>query len=343
MVGATIDKFQIIDHLGNGFFGHVFLCYDPFLQKEIAVKVIKVPDPEKFVTAIKEGQTLDLCRHKHIVDVKDVRATHYNAEPVVIIVMEYLSKGSIQKHIEKRFISVKEACKIIQQSLLGLEQAHNNNVLHRDVKPGNIMFGDNGEAKLSDFGLAINYHLDTSDVLGYRPHQPLEVIEGNPMDKLSDIYATGITLYRLLNNTNKLPFNFKTKDEWKKAVKKDQFPPRQFLSHIPDKVLKILYKSIHKDRTKRFQNCTEFRQAVEKLNFNIDWINIDNDNWTGQNNGDVFTLNRYRKRTGWVIDFKKNGTRRNEHCFANLPDDRIEAEFSQTIKDTNLSYIHKVS
>lgn len=337
MVAETIDKFQIINHVGNGFFGHVFLCYDPFLQKEIAVKVIKVPDPDKFVNAVKEGQTLDLCRHKHIVDVKDVRATLYNAEPVVIIVMEFLSKGSIQKHIEKRFISVKETCKIIQQSLLGLEQAHNNNILHRDVKPGNIMFGDNGEAKLSDFGLAINYHSDPSDVLGYRPHQPLEVIEGNPMDKLSDIYATGITFYRLLNNTNKLPFSFKTKEEWLKAVKKDQFPPRQFLPHIPEKILKILNKSIHKNKTTRFQNCTEFRQALEKLNFNIDWVNIDFDNWTGQNNGDTFTLNKFKKRTGWVIDFKKNGIRRTEYCFSNLNEVEVEEMFFKIIKDTNLS------
>jgi serine/threonine protein kinase len=336
MVGITIDKFQIIDHIGNGFFGHVFLCYDPFLQKEIAVKVIKVPNPEKFVNAVKEGQTLDLCRHKHIVDVKDVRATHYNAEPVVIIVMEYLSKGSIQKHIEKRFISVKEACKIIQQSLLGLEQAHNNNVLHRDVKPGNIMFGDNGEAKLSDFGLAINYQSDPSDILGYRPHQPLEVIEGNPMDKLSDIYATGITFYRLLNNTNKLSFAFKSKDEWLKAVKKDQFPPRQFLPHIHEKVLKTLNKAIHKAKPKRFQTCTEFRQALEKLNFNIDWVYHNDDNWTGHNNGDNFTLYKFKKRSGWVIDFRKNGKRRNDHCFSNLPDDKVEDEFFKIIRDTNL-------
>lgn len=336
MTGGTIDKFQIIEHLGNVFFGHVFLCYDPFLQKEIAVKVIKVPDPDKFVNAVKEGQTLDLCRHKHVVDVKDVRATLYNTEPVVIIVMEYLSKGSIQKHIEKRFISVKEACKIIQQSLLGLEHAHNNNVLHRDVKPGNIMFGDNGEAKLSDFGLAIDYHSELSDGLGYRPHQPLEVIEGNPMDKLSDIYATGITLYRLLNNTNKLSFNFMTKDEWLKAVKRDQFPPRQFLHHIPEKVLKVLYRAIHKIRVTRFQTCTEFRQALEKLNFNIDWVYVDDDNWTGHNNKEIYTLNKYKKRTGWVIDFKKNGIRKNEYCCVNLPNDRVEGEFFKIIRDTNV-------
>ena len=336
MMSTTIDKFQIIEHLGNGSFGHVFRCYDPFLQKEIAVKVIKVPDPDKFVNAVKEGQTLDLCRHKHIVDVKDVRATIFNAEPVVIIVMEYLSKGSIQKHIEKRFISAKEACKIIQQSLLGLEHAHNNNILHRDVKPGNIMFGDNGEAKLSDFGLAINYHSDPSDILGYRPHQPLEVIEGNPMDKLSDIYATGITLYRLLNNTNKLPFTFSSKDEWLKAVKKDLFPPRIFLPHIPDKIIKILNKSIHKTKTTRFQSCTEFRQALEKLNFSIDWICLDENNWTGNGLGATYTLAKSKKRTGWVIDFKKNKTRRNEYCFVNLPDDKVEAEFYKIIRETNL-------
>lgn len=336
MIGTTIDKFQIIDHLGKGSFGTVYLCYDPFLQKEIAVKVIKVPDPEKFVNAVKEGQTLDLCRHKHIVDVKDVRSVIYNAEPVVLIVMEYLSKGSIQKHIEKRFISAKESCKIIQQSLLGLEHAHNNSVLHRDVKPGNIMFGDNGEAKLSDFGFAINYNADASDILGYRPHQPLEVIAGNPMDKLSDIYATGITLYRLLNNTNKLPFAFKTKEEWFKAVKRDLFPPRQFLPHIPEKILKLLAKAIHKQKAIRFQNCTEFRQAIERLNFNIDWINVDDDNWTGTSNKDTYSTTKYKKRTGWVIDFKKNGIRKNEYCFSAIPDDKVESEFFKAIKETAL-------
>jgi serine/threonine-protein kinase len=336
MAKEQIDKFQIIDHIGNGFFGHVFLCYDPFLQREIAVKVIKVPDPNKFVNAVREGQTLDLCRHKHIVDVKDVRATIYRGEPVVIIVMEYLAKGSIQKHIEKRFISVKDSCRIIQQSLLGLEHAHNNNVLHRDIKPGNIMLGDNDEVKLSDFGLAINYHSEPSDLLGYRPHQPLEVIEGHPMDKLSDIYATGITFYRLLNNTNKIDFTFTSKDEWKQAVKKDKFPPRIFLPHIPDKVLKILNKSIHKNKATRFQNCNDFRQAIDRLNFNIDWVQLDNDNWTGNSNGDFYELTKERKRSGWIIDFKKNGIRRTEYCCKNTPDDKVENEFYETIRKTTL-------
>src|SRR5690606_10012612 len=104
-----IGKYDVIDHLGNGHFGDVFLCFDPFLQKERAIKVIKVPDPNALVKAVKEGQTLDICRHKHIVELKDVDVAMFRGEMVVMIVMEYLAKGSIQKHIEKRFFSVKES------------------------------------------------------------------------------------------------------------------------------------------------------------------------------------------------------------------------------------------
>lgn len=332
----TIDKYKIIGHLGNGHFGTVYHCYDPYLQKEIAVKIIKVPNPEKFVTAVKEGQALEHCRHKHIVDVKDVRASFFEGDRVVIIVMEYLAKGSIQKHIEKRFISVAESCKIIQQTLMGLEHAHNNNVIHRDVKPGNILFGDNNESKLSDFGFAINYHSELSDELGYRPHQPLEVIEGNSMNKLSDIYATGITLYRLLNNTNELPFNFKDKAEWAKAVKKDKFPPRVYLPHIPKKVISLANKAIHKLDTKRFQDCMKFRQAIDKIKFEIDWIQIDSDNWIGSTKKNKYEISKVEKRKGWTIDFIKNGKRKTEFCYKNVPNDKVEDEFYSVINESTL-------
>jgi eukaryotic-like serine/threonine-protein kinase len=336
MIGRLIDKFQVIEHLGNGHFGHVYLCFDPYLQKELAIKVIKLTDPDHFVEAVKEGRALDSCRHKHIVDVKDVRSATLEGEQVVIIIMEYLAKGSIQKRLEKRFVSCKESTKIMQDVLLGLEHAHNTNVLHRDIKPGNIMIGDSGEAKLSDFGLAIDYHSEVSDSAGYRPHQPLEVIEGNPMNKLSDIYATGITYYRLLNNISKLPFTFANRAEWLKAVKKDLYPPRTFLPHIPERLIKILNKSIHKSTSTRFKDCTSFRQAIEKVQFYVDWIMVDDNTWTGNDGNDSFEIIKYRKRTGWFIDLKKNGIKRTQYCMSQVPDMIVEHEFFKVIKETTL-------
>lgn len=332
----SIDKFQIIKYLGNGAFGEVLLCYDPLLKKEIAIKIIKVLNPYKIAEAIKEAQVLDHCRHKHIVEVFDVRVTNYNGDLVVIIIMEYLAKGSIQSHIEKRFISVKDASGIIQQSLLGLEHAHNNNFLHRDVKPGNILFSDGGEAKLSDFGLALNYHDEISDLRGYRPHQPLEVIEGEAMSRLSDIYAVGITYYRLLNNIKKLPFMFKDKNEWLKAVKKGIYPNKVYSEHIPDKINRIVNKAIQAKKDKRFQDCFSFRQSIEKLKYYVDWMLVNEDEWTGVHNEDQYSLIKYRVRTGWKIDFKRNSKRKTEYCCTQLPDDKVDKEFFKIIRETTL-------
>lgn len=329
-----IRKFQVVKFLGNGNFGFVFQVYDPLLKADRAIKLIKVPNPTKFVEAVNEAQTLEVCRHKHIVDVKEVDITTYEGTPCVYIAMEYLAKGSIQTHLETRFISIKESLKIISDSLLGLEHAHNSNVLHRDIKPGNILFGDNGEAKLSDFGLALDYHVDPSDTMGYRPHQPLEVIEGNPMDKVSDIYAMGITLYRLLNNIDEVKFTFQSLQEWKKAVKSNNYPKREYLPHIPKKVINIVNKAIHNNLKTRYKSVSEFRRAIEKISLHIDWTPLNDNEWFGSTlNSDTYTIKKIKKRTGWSIDFKKKNRRILDKCFKDISDKDIEEIFFETMRD----------
>lgn len=330
-----IRKFKIVDFLGNGNFGFVFQAYDPFLKADRAIKLIKVSNPTKFVEAVKEAQTLEACRHKHIVDVKEVDVVTYEGIPCVYIVMELLSKGSIQKHLENRFISIYDSCKIIAEALLGLEHAHNNNVLHRDIKPGNILFGDNGEAKLSDFGLALDYQVDSSDTMGYRPHQPLEVIDGKPMNKISDIYAMGITLYRLLNNIDVMEFNFSTMDEWRKAVKKNEYPERCYLPHIPRKIKRIVNKAINNNPDKRYQCASDFRHALEKSTLPIDWRPLDDNYWIGSTfNSHSYEIVKSKKKGSWAIDFKGNNRRILDKCFKGIADDEVKEKFFKTICDS---------
>jgi len=310
-----IGKFEVLSFLGNGNFGFVYQAFDPLLNADRAIKLIKVPKPEKYVEAVNEAQTLEVCRHKHIVDIKEVDVVFHEGIPCVYIAMEYLAKGSIQKHLENRFISVQEACKIISEALLGLEHAHNSNVLHRDIKPGNILFGDNGEAKLSDFGLALDYHVDPSDTAGYKPHQPLEVINGNPMNKFSDVYAMGITFFRLLNNISTVSFPFNTFDEWRIMVQKNKYPERNYLQHIPRKIKNIVNRSLNNDLTKRYQSANQFRQAVDNVFLSINWIPLNENQWIGNGMyGDSFEVIRDYNRSGWFINYKKNNRRIVNYC-----------------------------
>ena len=331
----NIGKFKIINFLGNGISGFVYHAYDQLLKTDRAIKLIKVPQPHKFVQAVEEAQTLELCRHKHIVDIKEVDVINYDGEPFVCITMEYLPDGSIQNSICSRFISVGETCKIICESLLGLEHAHNNNVLHRDIKPGNILLSNTGEAKLSDFGLAIEYHVKPSNIFGYKPHQPLEVIQGNPMDKLSDIYAMGITMFRLLNNIEAIPFNFHTHDEWEKAVRTNKYPQRSYLPYVPPRFSRIVNKAIHNKTDKKYPTTTSFRQAIEKNHINIDWFCINKNQWQGKDNiGNIYDITRDRNRRGWVIDFTRNNRRVRDNCHTLVSDQDIDSLYYEIIRST---------
>ena len=333
-----IGKFTTIGYIGGGNFGKVFRAKDNLLNVERAIKLISVQNPQEFMNAINEAQILEKCRHKNIVDIKEIDIHQINNSPVPCIVMEYLPKGSAQFFLETKFVSVKKAINIVFDVLFGLEHAHNEGIYHRDIKPGNILFSNNnGNSKLSDFGLAYGLANQPFSFAGYNSHLPPEVLEGTAQDDLSDIYSLGITFYRLINNMPNLKVPYTNDADWLKAVKKEKFPKREFQPHIPKSIIRIVKKSMKADRNDRFKTCLEFRQALQKIKLKIEWKYISDGLWNGKLGNDKYEIKMYKKRTGFFIDFKKNGRKDKNHCCSQIPDEvTAKKEFYKTIRETTI-------
>ena len=332
-----IGKFKSIGLIGGGNFGKVFRVLDTLLNVERAIKIIQVQNPQEFIDAINEAQILEKCRHNHIVDIKEIDVYQINGNNFPCITTEYLKNGSAQSYLDNNFVTTKKAIQVISDVLFGLEQAHSQGIHHRDIKPGNILFADNGQAKLSDFGLAYGLSHQSFNFVGYNSHLPPEVLEGVAQDSISDLYSMGITLHRLLNNLNTLDLPFADDLEWLKALKKEQYPLRKYQSHIPEQVIRIVKKAIKADRDRRFQNCLQFRQALQKIPLAVEWFPIDRDNWTGILGNETFELNFYLKKTGYFIDFKRNGRKVSDKCCEQIANETIaREEFFNIIRQTTI-------
>lgn len=332
-----VGKFKSIGFIGGGNFGDVFRVKDTLLNVERAIKIIKVNNAQQFIDAVNEAQILEKCRHNHIVDIKEINIHQISGNSFPCITMEYLKNGSVQSFLENNFISVHKSIKIISEVLFGLEHAHRQAIFHRDIKPGNILFSDNWQAKLSDFGLAYGLAHQSFNFAGYNAHLPPEVLQGVTQDALSDLYSMGITFHRLLNNLHTLSVPFTSNAEWLKALQKEKFPERIYSNHIPEQVIKVVKKSMKADRDKRYQTCLQFRQALQKISLAIEWFPIDSNNWKGKYNNQDYEIRLYCKRTGYFIDFTRNGRKINDRCFAGITTlDIAKHEFFKTIQETTI-------
>ncbi|WP_316827836.1 serine/threonine-protein kinase [Pedobacter miscanthi] len=332
-----IGKFSTIGFVGNGMFGTVFKAKDNLLAVERAVKIVQAKDPNEFMKAINEAQILERCRHNHIVDIKEIDIYPVEGVPAPCIVMEYLANGSVQNLLETKFVSCQKAVSTISDCLFGLEHAHSQGILHRDIKPANILYSENWQAKLSDFGLAYGLAHQVFDFEGYSSHLPHEVLEGSVQDELSDLYSMGITFFRMLNNLAILDIPFANDADWLRAVKKEKFPERIYPNHIPQQLIKISKKSIKSDRANRYQTCLQFRQALQAIHFCVEWHPLDADNWKGCHLSDVYEVSIHEKRSGFVIDFKRNGRKDNSRCYSQIPSESTAREFFYgLIRDTTL-------
>lgn len=312
------DRYEILEKIGTGGMSDVYKARCHKLNRYVAVKVLKQEFSENtnFVSKFRvEAQAAASLMHPNIVNVYDVgeeAGIHY-------IVMELVEGITLKKYIEKKArLSVKEAVSIAIQACMGIGAAHNNHIIHRDIKPQNIIISKEGKVKVTDFGIAkaATSNTITSNVMGSVHYTSPEQARGGYSDEKSDIYSMGITLFEML--TGRVPFNGDTTVAI--AIKHIQEPipsPRDFVPEIPVSVEKIVLKCTQKSPDRRYQNVSSLIEDLKKSLITPDEdfvrvVDMDTDGATRMiSKDDLAEIKKQTKKTSHTeeIHLKKNAVK----------------------------------
>lgn len=265
------DRYEILEKIGTGGMSDVYKAKDHKLNRAVAVKVLKQEFSENanFVSKFRiEAQAAAGLMHPNIVNVYDVGEEN----GIYFIVMELVEGITLKKYIEKKArLSVKEAISIAIQVSMGIEAAHNNHIIHRDIKPQNIIISKEGKVKVTDFGIAkaATSNTITSNVMGSVHYTSPEQARGGYSDEKSDIYSLGVTMFEML--TGRVPFNGETTVAIAiKHIQEEMPSPREYVSEIPISVEQIVFKCCQKSPDRRYQSMGELIADLKKSLMNPD-------------------------------------------------------------------------
>lgn len=260
------DRYEIIKLIGEGGMANVYLAYDTILERNVAVKVLRgdLADDEKFVRRFqREALSASSLSHPNIVEMYDVGEDNGN----FYIVMEYIDGQTLKQLIKKRgHLTVPEAIDIMLQLTDGLAHAHDSYIIHRDIKPQNIMILEDGMVKITDFGIAMAINASdltqTNSVMGSVHYLPPEQAAGKGSTIKSDIYSLGILFYEMLAGT--MPFRGETAVEIALKHIKDPMPSiRKINPKVPQSVENIIFKSTAKNPKNRYNNVRELHDDLK--------------------------------------------------------------------------------
>ena len=267
------DRYEIIKMIGEGGMANVYLANDNILERKVAIKVLRgdLSNDEKFIRRFKrEALSVSNLSHPNIVEVYDVGEEDGN----YYIVMEYIEGKTLKQLLQKRgALTLPEVIDIMSQLTDGLSHAHEAYIIHRDIKPQNIMIEDNGLVKITDFGIAMALNstqlTQTNSVMGSVHYLPPEQANGKGSTIKSDIYSLGILMYELLAGS--VPFKGDTAVEIALKHMKEKMPSiRKQNPTIPQSVENIVLKATAKNPKNRYDSVREMHNdlqtAMEKDN-----------------------------------------------------------------------------
>jgi len=273
LIGQSLGRYHILEQLGEGGMAVVYKAYDTRLECDVAIKVISTNKftPDAVARALKrferEAKALAKLTHPNIVKVIDYG--EYEGQPY--LVMPYLAGGNLKQYLRQHGrLPWQEAAHLLLPIAQALDFAHSQGVIHRDVKPANILLTQNGQPMLTDFGVAkVVEEEATVDLTGTAaavgtPEYMAPEQTGKNIDHRVDIYALGIVFYEML--TGRRPYEADTPLAVLVKQASEPLPrPSQFASDLPDAVEKVLIKALAKDPNDRYKDMGMFAEALERL------------------------------------------------------------------------------
>ena len=257
---TKIGRYRIVDELGRGAMGIVYKAEDPNLDRLVALKTIILPDDEEEHGEYRkrfflEAKAAGKLNHPNVVTTFDC-GEH---EGMAYLAMELLEGIDLRTRMTKQGVTALEAVEIARQVAEGLAYAHERGVVHRDIKPGNIML-NGGKAKIMDFGLArmrmADHKTSTGMVLGTPRYMSPEQISGQPVDQRSDIFSLGIVLYEMLTGTRL--FSGENIEQVQHSITQtDHVPPTRVVEGLPAMIDFVVARALKKDPSVRYQDAHE--------------------------------------------------------------------------------------
>ena len=265
--GQLIDnRYKIIKSIGEGGMANVYLAFDTILEREVAVKILRgdLAEDEKFVRRFqREANSASSLKHPNIVEVYDVGED----DGKYFIVMEYINGKTLKSLIKKRgILTLEEVIDIMLQLTSAVSCAHDSYIIHRDIKPQNVMILEDGRVKITDFGIAMalnnNELTQTNSVMGSVHYLPPEQANGSGSTIKSDIYSLGILMFELL--TGKLPFKGENAVEIAIKQMREPIPSVKSISpDIPQSVENVVLKACAKNPKNRYETARDMFEDIK--------------------------------------------------------------------------------
>ncbi|MBC8210602.1 MAG: HDOD domain-containing protein [Gammaproteobacteria bacterium] len=277
----NIDRFLISDILGKGAQGIVYKATDPSLNRQVAIKSVIIKgnqlQPDTVSNLLKEARTVSQLQHTNIVSIYDV-----GDDPLSpYLVLEYIDGQSLQTLLQNP-IGLPVAFKIMRDVLAGVAAAHNEGIIHCDLKPANILITRQGQAKVADFGLALlaDHQHDNEQLMGSPQYMAPEYLETHQHQTVSDVFSLGLIFYEIL--AGKKAVEGKDVYQLLYAISNKPIqPPSRHNKHVDETLDALIMKALEKDPINRYQNAAEMQQAFENNLALNDAINhIDSSNST---------------------------------------------------------------